>query len=290
MFRFARMLATLLVGLIFVAGAPAMAQPAMWVIKDADSTIYLFGTVHILKPTTEWRSAKYDAALKSSEEIWLEINDQDDTAALQGLVQTLGMDAANPLSQRLSKADWEKFSDSLKKNNIPTAMVDPMKPWMAGIALSVVPMVKAGYDPTLGVDNVVKSDAQAASKPVLAFETTEKQLRFFDAMPEAAQVEFLMSTVKDMTESPAALDGMVVNWAKGDVKGLEDEMVTPMREDYPELYKVLLIDRNAAWAEILAKRLQGKGVSFVAVGSAHLIGPDSLQAQLAKKGIVAERF
>ena len=274
------------------AAAPAAekAGPAMWVIKDEDSTIYLFGTVHLMKPDKQWRTPKFETAFNSAEEIWLEINEGEDPAAMQGLVMQLGMDAANPLSKRLNPEQYARFKAAAEKAGMPAAALDPMKPWMAAVTLSFVPMMKAGYDPNAGIDNVVKSGGKAASKPIRAFETVEQQLRFFDSLPNELQVEFLMSSVDEMDESASMLDAMVDYWIVGDTKGLEGELVSEMKDKYPHLYKVLLVDRNAAWADVLAKRLEGKGVSFVAVGSAHLVGEDSVQRFLAAKGIKAARY
>ncbi|MBI1407539.1 MAG: TraB/GumN family protein [Caulobacter sp.] len=290
MFRSLRTLAALAASLLVLVAAPALAQPAMWVIKDEDSTIYLFGTIHILKPGVDWRSEAFDKAFASADELWLELIDSDDQAANQKLVMTHGFDPANPLSKRLTPEEWTRLSAATEKLGVPAANLDPMKPWLAGITLSVVPMLKAGFDPAQGVDSTLKGDAGDAAKSLRAFETTEQQLLFFDHMPMKVQVAFLMSGVDEVDEGPAALDAMVGAWSAGDVKGLEDQLVTPMREEYPELYQVLLVERNTAWAKVLEERLAGKGVSFVAVGSAHLVGPDSVQAILARHGITARRF
>lgn len=272
------------------AKPPEAAGPAMWVIKDEDSTIYLFGTVHLMKPDKQWRTPKFEAAFNSAEEIWLEINEGDDPAAMQSLVMQLGMDPANPLSKRLAPEQYARFKAAADKSGMPAAALDPMKPWMAAVTLSFVPMMKAGYDPNAGIDNVVKTGGKAASKPIRAFETVEQQLRFFDSLPNDLQVEFLMSSVDEMDESAGMLDAMVDYWVVGDTKGLEGELVREMKDKYPQLYKVLLVDRNVAWANTLAERLEGKGVSFVAVGSAHLVGEDSVQRYLADKGIKAARY
>lgn len=290
MLRSLRGLAALAVSLIVFVAAPALAQPAMWVIRDEDSTIYLFGTIHILKPGVQWRTEAFEKAFASSDELWLEVADSDDQAATQKLVQTLGLDPANPLSTRLTPDEWARLSAATEKMGFPAANLEPMKPWLAGITLSVVPMLKAGFDPQKGVDSTLKADADGKQKTLRAFETTEQQMMFFDHMPLKVQVSFLMSGVDEADEGPAALDSMVSAWSAGDIGALEDQLVEPMREEYPALYQVLLVDRNKAWAEVLEERLAGKGISFVAVGSAHLIGPDSVQAFLARRGVKAERF
>ncbi len=290
MFTRLKATAALLAGLFLLVATPALAQPAMWVIKDRDSTIYLFGTVHILKKETVWRSPRMEAALASADELWLELDDADDTAAMQSLVASLGMDPENPLSGRLSAAERSRYDAALARAGIPAGALDGMKPWMAGLTLSVLPLMKAGYDPGFGVDGLLKADARLAGKPIRAFESSERQLRLFDSLPLATQVAFLMTSVDDMDETSISLDSLVANWSTGNIKGLEEEMVVPMRKDYPGLYKALLTDRNEAWARVLAERLQGQGVSFVAVGSAHLVGSDSVQAQLARRGIRARRY
>ncbi len=287
---FKRLKAALAAGLLFFAATPALAEPAIWVIKDSDSTIYLFGTVHVLKRETQWRTPRLEAALASADEVWLELSDSDDTANMQALVARLGMDPANPLPSRLSEAERFRFNAAMTKAGVPVGALDSMKPWMAGLTLSVLPLMKSGYDPGYGVDGLIKADASKAGKGIRAFETSERQLRFFDSLPVPTQVEFLMAAIDDMDDTAAILDSLVANWAAGNIKGLEDEMVAPMRREYPELYRVLLTDRNKAWADILAERLKGKGVSFVAVGSAHLVGPESVQTQLRARGIKAVRY
>ena len=272
------------------AAAPEAKGPAMWVIRDADSTIYLFGTVHLLKPETQWRTPRFDAAFASADELWFEITDGDDAAKMQSLVMTLGMDQANPLSKRLTPEQFARLKGASEKLGFPVAGLDMMKPWMAGITLSLVTMMKGGFDPNSGVDSVIRKSGEGAGKPLKAFETAEQQLRFFDSLPSEVQVEFLMSSIDELDESSSMLDGLVTHWAAGDTAALEADLVADMRDKYPDLYKILLVDRNVAWSKVLAERLKGRGVSFVSVGSAHLVGEDSVQSYLAKQGIKASRY
>ncbi len=270
--------------------APEPNGPAMWVIRDADSTIYLFGTVHLLKPDTQWRTPRFEAALASADELWFEITDGDDAAKMQSLVMSLGMDRANPLSRKLTPEQFARLKGAAEKVGFPIEAMDMMKPWMASVTLSVMTMMKGGFDPNSGVDSVVKKEGEKAGKPLKAFETAEQQLRFFDSLSPEVQAEFLMSSIDELDESSAMLDGLVAHWAVGDTAALEADLIVDMKTKYPDLYKVLLADRNAAWAKVLAERLEGSGVSFVSVGSAHLVGPDSVQSLLAKKGVKASRY
>ena len=108
-------------------------------------------------------------------------------------------------------------------------------------------------------------------------------------MTPTQETQLLESTLDEIDEGPAKIDALVAAWASGDQAELKRQMVDEMQGDYPELYKLLLVDRNRNWAEQLKTKLAGSGVSFVAVGAGHLVGPDSVQAQLKALGIKARR-
>lgn len=276
------------VAVLGFAGA-ALAEPALWTIKDKDSTIYLFGTIHVLRPDTPWRSAKIDKALADSGDLTLEIVGSDDPAVMQPLVLKYGMDPANPLSSKIAPDKFKKASDLAQANGIPPQAVNMMRPWLAAVTLSMVPVIKAGYDPKSGVEFVLAKAVRAAGKPEKAFETPDQQIRFFADLPAKSEADFLSATLDDVDEGVGKIDAMVAAWAAGDTAKLEAEFVSEMKGKYPELYDLLITKRNEDWAQQLKTKLAGSGVSFVAVGSGHLVGPDSVQAQLAKLGVKAER-
>ncbi|PVM91281.1 TraB/GumN family protein [Caulobacter endophyticus] len=271
------------------AAAQALAEPALWKIQDQDSTIYLFGTVHVLRPETQWRSAKLDSALKLADELVLEVVGADDMAVMQPLIMKYGIDPATPLSKKLAAADWEKTKTYGQEMGVPPAAIEAFRPWMAAITLAMAPMVKAGFDPKKGVEQVLTAELKADGKGVGQLETAEQQIRFFADLPAADEVLLLKSTLDEVEEGPAKLDAMVKAWAAGDVKGLEGQFITEMRAKYKPLYSTLIVTRNTAWADQLKTKLDGKGVSFVAVGAGHLVGPDSVQTLLGKRGIKVER-
>lgn len=271
-----------------VAGS-ALAEPALWAIKDHDSTIYLFGTIHVLRPDTQWRSPKIDEAFKRSGDLTLEIVGADDPAVMQPLILKYGLDPARPLSTRIGPEQFKRAAELAQDGGVPPQALEAMRPWLAAVSLSMTPVIKAGYDPRSGVEQVLAKAAKETGKTQAALETPEQQIRFFADMPAERETEFLRATLEDADEGVAKIDKMVVAWAAGDVAELESEFVTEMKGKYPELYDLLIVKRNEDWARQLKTKLAGSGVSFVAVGSGHLVGPDSVQAQLAKLGIKAER-
>jgi uncharacterized protein YbaP (TraB family) len=114
-------------------------------------------------------------------------------------------------------------------------------------------------------------------------------VRFFADMTPAQETQLLESTLDEIDDGPAKIDALVTAWAAGDQAELKRQMVDEMQSEYPDIYKLLLVDRNRDWANQLKTKLAGSGVSFVAVGAGHLAGPDSLQAQLKALGIEAKQ-
>ena len=262
--------------------------PALWVVKDADSTLYLFGSVHVLRPTTGWESPRVKAAFDSASDVWFEISNPDDQAAIVPLIQQYGVSPTYRNATTLTTGELTLFANAAHDLGLDAVKMDNFRPWFAGLMLSVTPLVKAGYDPKSGVEIVLKARAEAAGKPVHGFETVDKQVRILADMPEAVQLAFLRETLKDYDEATVKLDEMVADWARGDVPAIERLMVQEMKTDSPALYQALLVDRNTDWANQIQTLLQGSGTAFIAVGAAHLAGPDSVQAQLKARGVDVE--
>lgn len=273
--------------------APARAEeapagPALWAVTDADSTIYLFGTVHVLRPETVWRTPRIEAALAEADEVWLEIANLDDTAAAMPLMMQYGR-SDTPLSSRLTEAENARLTQAGAAIGMPTVAFEGMQPWSAALIVSVAGLVQAGYDPESGVDLLVKAAADSAGVPVRGLETMEQQVRFFAGLPDDVQLQFLRQSLENFEEAPSELDALVAAWASGDVAELERLMVDEMQDQWGELYEVLLVRRNADWADQIQTLLEGEGVSFIAVGAAHLAGEDSVQAMLGARGVEVAR-
>uniref|UniRef100_UPI003B58656F TraB/GumN family protein n=1 Tax=Brevundimonas sp. FT23042 TaxID=3393749 RepID=UPI003B58656F len=264
------------------------AGPALWVVRDADSTIYLFGTIHVLRPTTAWATDRVDAAFDSADQIWFEVTNADDQAAALPIIQRLGLSPQTPLSSLLTAEEKADLDAAAASVGLPAAQLDIFRPWFAGLTLSVAPLVKAGYDPQSGVELVLKARAQAAGKPLHGLETLEEQVGLLAGMPEEAQLDFLRSTLEAFDDATTELDRLVGAWADGDVDAIERYGVDEMKDDR-EVYETLLVRRNTNWAGQIQTMLDGSGTAFIAVGAAHLAGDDSVQAILEGRGVHVER-
>ena len=271
------------------AAATTDADPALWVVKDADTTIYLFGTVHVLKPGLSWFDEAVKTAFDKSDELMLEIVLPDDQAEMAKVMMPLAIDqTGKTLSSRLDADQLKAYQAAMANVGLPVGQFDIFEPWFPAITLSVLPLTKLGYDPEQGAEKLLTGHAKKAGKPVAGLETLGEQLGFFDALPETQQVAFLNSVVKDLDKLGPQLDKMVLLWAKGDPDGLAVTMNESMAAT-PELAKTLLWDRNARWADQLKARMDKPGTVFVAVGAGHLAGEKSVQDYLKARGLTAKR-
>ncbi|MFN4019114.1 MAG: TraB/GumN family protein [Erythrobacter sp.] len=267
--------------------APDGNGPALWKVADEDTTIYLFGTVHVLPQGIEWYDTTIANALDGADMIVTEIKmDPAGEASLQQLSMSMGvLPTGTTLRTLLNPEQITAYEAALAKIGVPPAAFDQLKPWLAGLTLSLIPLMQQGYDPGSGVEKVLLT--KAGSKPQGALETPEFQLGIFNTMPTDAQIAFLMEAVTGIDEVKPTLDRMVAEWAKGDAEELAAIMNEGMSD--PAVAEALLYSRNANWAEWIDARLDQPGSVFIAVGAGHLAGARSVQDYLAQKGITVTR-
>lgn len=266
-------------------------HPALFVARDTDSKIYLFGTIHVRRPGAPWGGPEAQAALTESQELWteLEMNAEADARAAQEVVR-LGVAApGRPLSSYLSPAQNQRLQAALAAQGAQPHALEHMRPWFAGLMLSLMPVMRAGYDPNAGVDRQIDTIADAQGKTARWFESSAQQLAFFNDLSEGLQIELLMEAVDASGDSAEELANLERAWERGDLRALERAVVDETREQYPELYDVLFVRRNRAWVDALMVQMEGSGVDFVAVGAGHLLGDDGLVEMLRERGVRVSR-
>ncbi len=177
---------------------PAFGQPALWEVKSSQSTVYLFGTVHLLPSDTDWRYPALDKALAASDSLTIELTD-DDPAHMQALVTQYGLDPSHPLSAQLTAAENATLVKAAQTAGVPGGeqTLDMMRPWLAALTLEMAPLIKAGLDPAHGVDKLLQAKMIKAGKPVNGLETSEQQISFLANMPQPLQLDFLRDTLHD---------------------------------------------------------------------------------------------
>lgn len=266
------------------------AGPPLWVVKDADSTVYLYGTVHLLRPGTAWGSDKVDAAFASASDIWVEIANQDDQAAVMPVIQQHGVDPSRPLSSILSAEDFAAFDKVAQANGATGAALDAYRPWLAAFMISMSPATNAGYRSEAGVDKTLMDRARAEGKALHGFETADIQVRLIAGMSEEAQIAYLNHFVRNGDGVVANLDQTVAAWLKGDAAEVGRLNRANTRDIHEDIHRAALIDRNADWTNQIETMMKGAGTAFVAVGAAHLADQDSVIDMLKARGFTVERL
>jgi hypothetical protein len=269
------------------------ADPAMWVVKDGDTTIYLFGTFHMLDGRTAWFNDEVRQAFDEAQEVVFEVpmpgSEAEMMAAMQPLIMKYAVDTTGRrVSQDLSEEENRKLAAALGELGAPAAMMDRFEPWFVSMSLTAVLGKRLGLNAQSGAETVIQAAARARNLPVSGVETIESQLQIFDNMPRAAQVAQLKETLESLDEMQGQLSDMQRVWNSGDAAGMERMMNEGLRE-HPDLRQAMLGNRNRKWAEWIDQRLDRPGVVFMAVGAGHLVGPDSVQTFLRQRNIRSER-
>jgi uncharacterized protein YbaP (TraB family) len=263
----------------------AVPGPALWTLKDEDTTIYLFGTVHALPKDKPWFDARIERAFNSADELVTEIDVSDMAASAQALAGAGRLPDGQNLREMMTPENRQQFEAALVSLGLPVEGLDRMEPWFAAVTLSLLPLLRAGYEPQSGVEQALSG--RGGERKRTGLETVEQQVAVFDEMPLEAQLRFLDQTVESVGKGSATLDAMVAEWIEGDAEQLAQLMNAEL--DDPQLYARLLTQRNANWAEWLHRRLDTPGTVFVAVGAGHLAGVGSVQDQLATRGLKVQR-
>ena len=263
------------------------ADPALWMVKDEDTTIYLFGTVHILKPGLSWFDEGVKEAFDRSDRLVLEMVEPS-PAESQALFMKLAMDSSGKtLRSKMNDADRAIYEGAVKKIGLPVEGLDPFDPWAAAVTMSMLAMQQKGFDINSGAEKQLSAAAKSGNKPIGGVETMEFQLGVFDSMSEPEQIKFLVEGAKAIDDAETMMDKMVSLWATPD----PDSLAKLMNEGLTSraLYDALLTKRNANWAKWINEQMEKPGTTFMAVGAGHLAGPTSVQTLLGAYGIRAQR-
>jgi uncharacterized protein YbaP (TraB family) len=265
--------------------APAAAAPAVWIVKDRNSELLLFGSIHVLPPGLAWEPPALVRALQRANDLWFELPIDPQSEALTGqLAAEHGLlPEGQSLLALLGPQDAQRLTEVAMNYGLAAPLLDRFQPWLAEIALAGGAYRKAGAGAQTGVERTIAANASPKAK-LAAFETPEEQIGILAGGDMPDQLASLRETLTEMETDPDAFSKLLRAWMAGDVAALDDEALAPMRKASPRLFKRLVTDRNVRWAAALDARLRGKGRTVVVVGVGHLIGPGSVPDRLRALG------
>ena len=268
------------------APEPQPAKPALWRVEGPRGEWgYLFGTIHSLKQPALWRSGKVGPALDEADRIVVEVARLSDQAGLNKTFAAMSKSPGlPPLSVRLEPDLRPHLAAAMRRVGARESSFAGVETW--AVALSLARAGQSADDAANGIDRAV--EAAANGRPVVELEGAAAQLGIFDALPEKEQRDLLAAVLRDAGSIDNESGSLAEAWRKGDMALIERETRGGLLAD-PELREALFAARNRAWTERLGAMLARGEHPFVAVGAAHMAGPQGLPALIAARGYTVTR-
>jgi len=266
--------------------------PAIWVVEDVDSTLYLFGTVHLLPSDLSWQRDDMRDAFDRAGTIFFEV-DTGPKAQIDASVLTTSLGqyrGGQILSDRLDSYQLKLLEAASNNAKISLPALNSMKPWLASEFLMIAAATDAGLSPELSADDALKNRARRMRKNVRYLDTIEAQIRASADQPDFVQMTVLTEALINFNALGSDASQVARAWSVGHTQFLTTALVDAVKKRSPDMYLSLFSDKNTEWANTLTRFLEGSGTGFAAVGVGHLLGEDSLQARLRAQGYTVTRY
>jgi uncharacterized protein len=280
-------------GGLAAAAAQPEPRPALWLLADEDTRIYMLGTIHVLPPGFRWRSAALDKAVGEASELVVETYEPPGTDTSLEATTGFFADKPVPILERVPRSKRKPLKAAILAAGLPLNSLDRMHSWAAAMTLGIAQMLgEYGVENPAeapGVEDVLEAQFRDAGKPISSVEDGDAVFASLSSLPDKVQTELLLEAIEPVPAgSPveATAEAGELEWVAGhdEAMSLEGEAGFP-----PALFDVLVRRRNAAWTEWLEARLKKPGTLLFAVGAGHLAGRESVQAMLAQRGLRVKR-
>ena len=258
----------------------------LWRSQGTSNSIYLLGSVHLLREEDHPLHSAIDAAYEDADVVVMELDMDDlDPAKAQAAFRRAGvLTDGTTLRDLMGEEPYAQAEKAAAAVDVPLDMLAQSEPWLAAITVELMALYRIGFNPLYGVEMTITNRATSDGKPIEGLETVDEQLAFLDGLPLEAQREMLLQTLTGSAALPESIDGTIEAWHHGDVQALERDLLSAIREQ-PELHAALLVDRNRRWAEAIAGWIGDDRDYLVVVGALHLVGDEGVPALLEEKGI-----
>ncbi len=262
-------------------------MPALWELASADGTVegWLFGTIHSLPDGTTWETELLSDTIDDADLLIVEIAAlEDKTAISQVFARLARTDGLPPLSRRLPAGDRAALRDMLAAASYADNDFAATESWAAALMLA---QSARGGNPGNGVDRALLRRFEG--RPIRELEGAAQQLGIFDSLPEIDQRDLLSAVVQEGKNGADKSVKLARIWRSGDMEQLARENTQGLLAD-PELRAALLVDRNDDWALQLTEILPAAPPAMIAVGAAHIAGPEGLPALMRQRGYTVTRI
>jgi uncharacterized protein len=277
--------------LFFILRPLSFAASPLWKVSDGISTLYIGGTVHLLGANDYPLPDAFNTAYKNSQKLIFETDlTQMESPATQSLMmQKMMLPPGTTLKTVLTPSTYQKLQDYMTPKGIPIEMMQGFKPAMISVTLSMMEIQKMGQGGT-GVDKFYHLQAIQDQKQIGKLEKVEEQIEFIASMGKGQEDEFILYTLRDLKILPQMLTNIKKAWRVGNLKKLTELGISPLKNEFPNIYKTLMLNRNNAWMPQILDMFKDTQTELVLVGALHLAGSDGLIAQLKGKGFSVEQM
>ena len=270
--------------------APADSGPPLWQLKGRNNSVYLLGSVHVLRDDAQPLAPSITRAYQDADIVYMEV-DLDDLDPMEVQQFTLSNGVLPPdqsLATLLGVARYSKAKSEAEKLGLDLDQLAQLEPWVVALSAVQAQVLRLGLDPDAGIERRLARDAARDQKEIRGLETVVDQLGIFDRLPLDRQQDFLLMSLEEAIELPATIDDMIGAWSRGDIERLAT-MMSEEFKDFPELYEPLVVARNRNWTRQIVELLDDDADYLVVVGALHLAGADSVIEMLRERGISARR-
>lgn len=266
------------------------AQHTLWALHGKRNTVYLLGSIHTLRASDYPLAPAVLEAYRDSKSIVMEINlDQIDSSEVQSeMLSSAMLPEGKTLREIMGPARYAEAQRLAGEVGVELSTFDQFAPWFVAEAISQLQLMQLGFDPSSGVEMYFLGRARSDGKSIDGLETAHEQIALFQDMPMQSQSEYLLSSLEQARDLPKQADEMVRAWQRGDAAWFESEIQSDVGRD-PALYQALLVARNRKWIARIERLLDDDKNYLVIVGTAHLVGHDSVIDLLQKDGIGANQ-
>ncbi len=269
----------------------AHAASPVWAVHGDHNTVYLAGSVHLLKANDSALPPAFERAYAGSHTLVMELDlgKVDPMAAATWMAGHGMLPPGSDLKTVIGAARYQRVSTEATRLGVPMEMVSQFSPWVLGLQLMETQYAKDGFDSESGVEQQLEQRAQADSKPTAGLETLEEQLGFFATLTPDEQTKFLDLVLNDLHDVDSDTQAVIAAWRVGDAAKLA-ALLSDEYKQFPALYRALVTDRNKRWEPQIAKLLHDKDNYFVVVGALHLVGDGGLLDLMRKDGFKVEQL
>jgi uncharacterized protein len=280
-----------LLALGLVGCLSAQAASPVWAIRGAHNTVYLAGSIHLLRAADATLPPAFMHAYAGAARLVMEVDlpklDADEMA--RTLTEHARLPAGTTLEQQLGAARFQRVSAAATALGLPDATLERDTPWMVGLQLTELEYVHLGFDPQQGVEGQLMRRALADHKPTAGLETFGDELGVFAAMSRPEQLRFLDMALADLDEAESDTQAVLEAWRRGDARQLGALLAREYRT-FPTLYRALVSDRNRRWLPQIETLLQQSEDCLVVVGALHLVGSGGLLELLRGAGFAPQQL